>query len=412
MNTIKGFGQWVGEDFFDVYIKFHHNYNFFFKIDAEKHSKMSRVDRCKELLKHFIEIKIQSKSYFIKMPCMHCGVDGANVRNHVIGDANYLKKYLSRNGYVYALKRDYKRNFDRKDENDPMFWSYENFRWEYRGHHRSPDVTFRGFCNDCDTKLFSDIDDGMKNKKDFFKQIYRSACSLYFRILEQAVKDCYITDMLEDCGWSDMRLQSEYRGIERKPVNPKSARIRALQAAYLNYRIMKELQAGLDCEKDVVNVVSLCVENPSIYCGFMYGRVPFGGGFEMVNNLYREVDHISDVFVVLPLHKNETVLLNVTLPLGIKGYVPMDEYLSAFDRPDIVLTRYIVELGLGSLCDLYMSPRFYDSLPPEYLDSITDVSKHSDLSAISLFDMDFDETRTDFSRWKGIYETWQRRKGL
>ena len=25
---------------------------------------------------------------------------------------------------------------------------------------------------------------------------------------------------------------------------------------------------------------------------------------------------------------------------------------------------------------------------------------------------DFDETRTDFSRWKGIYETWQRRKKL
>ena len=23
---------------------------------------------------------------------------------------------------------------------------------------------------------------------------------------------------------------------------------------------------------------------------------------------------------------------------------------------------------------------------------------------------DFDETRTDFSRWKGLYETWQRRK--
>lgn len=24
---------------------------------------------------------------------------------------------------------------------------------------------------------------------------------------------------------------------------------------------------------------------------------------------------------------------------------------------------------------------------------------------------EFDETRADFSRWKGIYETWQRRKG-
>jgi hypothetical protein len=23
---------------------------------------------------------------------------------------------------------------------------------------------------------------------------------------------------------------------------------------------------------------------------------------------------------------------------------------------------------------------------------------------------DFDETRTDFSRWKGLYETWRRRK--
>ena len=25
---------------------------------------------------------------------------------------------------------------------------------------------------------------------------------------------------------------------------------------------------------------------------------------------------------------------------------------------------------------------------------------------------EFDETRTDFSRWKGIYETWQRRKAI
>ena len=28
---------------------------------------------------------------------------------------------------------------------------------------------------------------------------------------------------------------------------------------------------------------------------------------------------------------------------------------------------------------------------------------------LSCYD-DFDETRTDFSLWKGIYETWQRRK--
>ena len=29
---------------------------------------------------------------------------------------------------------------------------------------------------------------------------------------------------------------------------------------------------------------------------------------------------------------------------------------------------------------------------------------------LALYD-DYDETRTDFSRWKGIYETWRRRKG-
>ena len=28
---------------------------------------------------------------------------------------------------------------------------------------------------------------------------------------------------------------------------------------------------------------------------------------------------------------------------------------------------------------------------------------------LALYD-DFDETRADFSRWKGIYETWRRRK--
>ena len=28
---------------------------------------------------------------------------------------------------------------------------------------------------------------------------------------------------------------------------------------------------------------------------------------------------------------------------------------------------------------------------------------------LALYD-DYDETRTDFSRWKGIYETWRRRK--
>lgn len=28
---------------------------------------------------------------------------------------------------------------------------------------------------------------------------------------------------------------------------------------------------------------------------------------------------------------------------------------------------------------------------------------------LAVFD-DYDETRTDFSRWKGIYETWMRRK--
>ena len=36
---------------------------------------------------------------------------------------------------------------------------------------------------------------------------------------------------------------------------------------------------------------------------------------------------------------------------------------------------------------------------------------HAALTAGQLARYDeYDETRTDFSRWKGIYETWQRRK--
>ena len=127
------------EDFLDVYIEFRRNSfdSFYSKIDFEKYNKMSRAGQYKELLKHFSETGIYPK-YCIKMPCMCCGGDDGNVRNHVIGDANYLKEYLSRNGHVYVLKRGFKRNFDGKDVNDPMFWSYENFQWEYRGH-QTPD---------------------------------------------------------------------------------------------------------------------------------------------------------------------------------------------------------------------------------------------------------------------------------
>ena len=51
------------------------------------------------------------------------------------------------------------------------------------------------------------------------------------------------------------------------------------------------------------------------------------------------------------------------------------------------LTLYEEKYGI-------LSQDFYDILMAEKL---------------SRYD-DFDETRTDFSRWKGIYETWQRRK--
>ncbi len=51
------------------------------------------------------------------------------------------------------------------------------------------------------------------------------------------------------------------------------------------------------------------------------------------------------------------------------------------------LTLYEEKYGI-------LSQDFYDSLMA---------------GKLSRYD-DFDETRTDFSRWKGIYEIWQRRK--
>ncbi len=136
-------------------------------------------------------------------------------------------------------------------------------------------------------------------------------------------------------------FQSEYGDIDCKPVNTKFVQGQSLYGAYQKYRITKELQAGLDYKKDAVSVASWCVENPSIYCGMVVERQG-KGKFERVNGLYRQVDHIYDVVVVLPLKKNETVVLNVTLPLGIEGHVPVAEYLSASKRPDIVLTRDII----------------------------------------------------------------------
>lgn len=53
------------------------------------------------------------------------------------------------------------------------------------------------------------------------------------------------------------------------------------------------------------------------------------------------------------------------------------------------LTLYEEKYGI-------LSQDFYDSLMA---------------GKLSCYD-DFDETRTDFSRWKGIYEIWQRRKTI
>ena len=389
MNAIKNFQAWVTEDFSGVYHEFQRAHSIHFKVDAGKFSKMSPVDRTKEFLKHLTEIEVYPR-YFVKMPCMCCGRGDGNVRNHVIGDANYLKKHLSRDGHVYVLKRDFKRNFDGKDVDDSMFWSYANFKWESAGH-RSSSVTFRGFCENCDNRLFSAIDDGMIDEEGFFKQIYRSACSLYFRFFEQTVKECYITDVLQDLGlskdgWSDIAIQSEYGDKDRKPVNSEFVKSQMLYGAYLKFRITKELQAGLDYGKDVVRVACWFVENPSIYCGVVFEHRRGGERFERVDRLYRKVDHIFDVVVVLPLERNKTAVLNVTLPLGTMGYVSLVEHLSGSKRPDIVLTEDILKGGLPTLCDLYMAPCFYESLPTEHLGLITDASKPSDLPNVSLFD--------------------------
>ncbi len=389
MYATKDFREWVNEDFLDVYHEFRGAHELHLKVNAEKLSKMSPVDRCTELLKHLTEIEIYPK-YYITMPCMCCGKADGNVRNHVIGDANYLNKHLSRDGHVYVLKRDYKRNFDGKDVDDSMFWSYANFKLESAGH-RSSGVTFRGFCENCDNRLFSAIDDGMMDQKAFFKQIYRSACSLYFRFFEQTVKECYITDVLEDLGlskdgWSDIMILSEYGDKDRKPVNAEFVKRQMLYGAYQKFRITKELLAGLDYGKDVVRVASWFVENPSIYCGVVFEHRRGGERFERVDRLYRKVDHIFDVVVVLPLERNKTVVLNVTLPLGIMGYVSMVEHLSGSKRPDIVLTEDLLKGGLPTLCDLYLAPCFYESLPTEHLDLIKGANKLPDLPKVSLFD--------------------------
>ena len=390
MNTIKSFEQWLEEDFSKVYRQFHKDYNFFFKKKNKRYKKMNLDARLKHFFSHFINIDIRPK-YFIKMSCMCCGEPVGSVRNHVIGDANYLKKYLSRNGHVYVLKKDYKRHFGLRGKDDLLSWNSGYCWWKCTGH-KTSDVTFRCFCQKCDTKLFSDIDGGIKDEKSFLNQIYRSACSLYFRILEQSIKMCYIADVSRNNPWLDIMFQEQ--NIEGKQIlDANTTKAHVLEESYHRYCIVKQLQSALDSKENVVNVTYLSVESPSIYCGFLSGHRLPGKEFEMVNNVYREVNRVSSLVVVLPVKKNETVVLEVTLPLGIKGYAPMVEDLSISARPDIVLSRYIVELGLLSLGDFYMSPRFYDSLPPEYLDSITDVNKHSDLPAISLFDMDFDIDR-------------------
>lgn len=66
------------------------------------------------------------------------------------------------------------------------------------------------------------------------------------------------------------------------------------------------------------------------------------------------------------------------------------------DRDELVLEMKQLERRLTLHEEKYgiLSQDFYDLLSA---------------GRLSRYD-DFDETRADFSRWKGVYETWRRRK--
>jgi hypothetical protein len=60
---------------------------------------------------------------------------------------------------------------------------------------------------------------------------------------------------------------------------------------------------------------------------------------------------------------------------------------------------------------LMLSPCFEHGVPGEPVPEFLSEDFYAALMAGELAHYDdFDETRTDFSRWKGIYETWLRRK--
>lgn len=379
--------HWYRAHFYPAYLNFRKRHDFYSKRGKKRFRTMSRDSRLRSLIAHLGEVTTQDK-YFPKIDCLHCGHPSGGIKNHIIGKSKYLQKFLSHDGFVYVLKKGVMFDFGLRSQEVLMPASSEHSEWKCVGI-KSSSVTFRGFCGKCDSGIFIDIDTEIDGEGGLLKQIYRSACSAYFRLLDQTIRICYVCEISKgarDRGWLDLLFRSPQSKEWGHGVN--GIRANAIEGAYHRYCVTKSLSEALNLADCHVDILALRVKSPSIYCGFVCGHGPHDFGEpQQVGNLYKPVHRVSEFVVTLPLKKDRMVVASVMYPVGIKGFPSLVNEVRNSSRPDIALSRHIIELGAHSLGDFYMAPQFYNSMPPEHRSLIANPIRPDSAPQINLFDV-------------------------
>ncbi len=299
----------------------------------------------------------------VKVPCMSCGGDTKNVKNHTF-PRNMIKKYLSEDGHVYGFQMD-----PRGDEQpDGNIWFFRGKKLKKQGQEKAASI-FWGFCSRCDNKIFKNADESLckRKKQAILEQMYRVLCSTYYLSLDHAVKLQYILKKTDEYSIVT-RWKNTFAGKNMGSMANFFSVI--LNKSHKFYNFMLDFKKALSCPDRVIyhcDVIN--VKTPSIVGSFFLvkeGRVE-----KKINGIIRPIDRVGALGLIYPISQTETVYCVAGIPLGIEPFdEDEDEDEDVFAQYRDVEKNKGIKLALSqillekysSIKNLFISPAFYRSL--------------------------------------------------
>ena len=327
----------------------------------------------------------------VNVPCMSCGKDTKNARNHTY-PRNLIKKYLSKDGHVYGLQMatrgeeriEITEGISTDEALDIDQWIFRDLKIKKQGIRESASI-FHGFCSHCDNKIFEKADNESLLKGDrqaIVEQMYRVACSTYYKSLDHIVKLCYVKEKEEQVAFrvGDYSLDTtlQYPSGSEEAESSMSGHIRGfLDISHKLYNLVLDLQKNRSCpERVTLSHHIIKVKMPSVACGFF--RIN-KGRYEVKTNetsgIILPIDYVGALGLIYPISNTEIFFCLSGFPLGIDPLnkdIAEDLFAPYADIIDknihTVLSKIVLE-NYWSTKNLIISPEFYCTLSKEQKDA-------------------------------------------